>query len=112
MCLWTSLLAQHLLIQHSQTFILFHILGSWDTTCFTKASSTYFGLVYILRDITFDEFIFPFAELHSTTRQWLQQEICLLQPHLLNIGVKQSHDHVTNSLVNHVDTFGASIDSF
>ncbi|KAL5683912.1 hypothetical protein ACJX0J_010297 [Zea mays] len=37
------LLAQRLLIQHSQTFILFHILD------------TYFGLVYILRDITFDE---------------------------------------------------------
>ena len=42
------------------------------------------GRVYISRDVTFDERVFPFAELHSNAGARLRAEISLLPENLLN----------------------------
>lgn len=42
------------------------------------------GRVYISRDVTFDEHIFPFAELHPNAGARLRSEISLLSDALLN----------------------------
>lgn len=44
------------------------------------------GRIYISRDVTFDEEVFPFAHLHPNAGAQLKQEIFLLPPHLLNPG--------------------------
>jgi hypothetical protein len=55
------------------------------------------GRVYISRDVTFDEIIFPFFELHPNAGRHLQDKIALLPPNLLNTGVIQLRDHVSNN---------------
>jgi hypothetical protein len=55
------------------------------------------GCVYISRDVTFDETIFPFFELHPNAARRLQEEINLLPSHLLNPRVIQLCDHVSNN---------------
>lgn len=59
------------------------------------------GRVYISRDVTFDENIFPFAQLHSNAGARLRSELLLLPHHLLNPytfdhGGEHSDDHMDN----------------
>jgi hypothetical protein len=43
------------------------------------------GRLYISRDVTFDETIFPFSEPHPNVDHRLQEEIALFSPNLLNL---------------------------
>lgn len=60
------------------------------------------GRVYISRDVTFDESLFPFQFLHSNAGRRFQDEINLLPTYLLNptSGVSSISDHVTDSSIN------------
>lgn len=60
------------------------------------------GRVYISRDVTFDESLFPFQFLHSNAGRRFQDEINLLPTYLLNptSGVRSISDHVTDSSIN------------
>jgi hypothetical protein len=59
------------------------------------------GRVYISRDVTFDESIFPFSTLHSNAGACLRSDISLLPPNLLNPTYDQGGefmgDHMFNS---------------
>jgi hypothetical protein len=59
------------------------------------------GRVYISRDVTFDENIFPFAQLHPNARTRLRHEISLLpsdlRPSTFDQGGELSSDHMFNS---------------
>ncbi|WVZ51499.1 LOW QUALITY PROTEIN: hypothetical protein U9M48_002643 [Paspalum notatum var. saurae] len=59
------------------------------------------GKVYISRDVTFDESIFPFQNMHPNAGQRLHSEISLLTPSLLNPltngpGVSQLNTNMSN----------------
>jgi hypothetical protein len=53
------------------------------------------GRIYISRDVTFDETIFPFSELNPNVGRHLREEISLLTN-----GELQSNDHVTSCSTN------------
>jgi hypothetical protein len=57
-------------------------------------------VVYISRDVVFDEKVFTFASLHSNVSALLKQEIVLLTSSTssLHEGAKPTNDH-TNSIV-------------
>ena len=59
------------------------------------------GRVYISRDVTFDENIFPFAQLHPNAGTRLRHEISLLpfdlRPSTFDQGGELSSDHMFNS---------------
>jgi histone deacetylase 1/2 len=62
------------------------------------------GRVYISRDVTFDESVFPFESLHQNAGARLRKEILLLPDHLLNpdCGVVDCIDsNVTNNHADH-----------
>jgi hypothetical protein len=61
------------------------------------------GRVYISRDVTFDENVFPFAQLHCNAEAHLRNEISLLPSSLLPItysGGEQSITSMFNSVPN------------
>ncbi|WVZ92938.1 hypothetical protein U9M48_038968 [Paspalum notatum var. saurae] len=74
------------------------------------------GIVYISRDVTFDESMFPFSNLKPSTGRRLQEEISLLSPSLLNPivpgeRVQQLNDQMAPCSSNPANTPGASSDS-
>lgn len=56
------------------------------------------GRVYVSRDVTFDEQVFPFATLHPNAGARLRAEIALLPPGLTpsDQGGEEHHDHMFN----------------
>ena len=52
------------------------------------------GRVYISRDVTFDETIFPFSKLHSNAGARLRSEISLLPQSLLNPSINHGGEHI------------------
>jgi hypothetical protein len=58
------------------------------------------GQVYVSRDVTFDENVFPFSQLHPNAGDRLHQEISLLPPDLQPLSSDQGgelmHDHMFN----------------
>lgn len=66
------------------------------------------GRVYISRDVVFDEFVFPFANLHPNAGALLRAEINLLPDHLLNsslvsnAGMFNSNQYASNSHSNSI----------
>lgn len=54
------------------------------------------GRVYISRDVTFDENVFPFAQLHPNAGQRLRCDVSLLPSSLIDLEVLQLVDHLTN----------------
>jgi hypothetical protein len=51
-----------------------------------KCLDIFTGRIYILRDVTFDERVFPFAHLHPNADAQLRNEILLLAPHPVPFG--------------------------
>jgi hypothetical protein len=70
------------------------------------------GRVYISRDVTFDESIFPFSKLHENAGARLRAEILLLPPSLHNSssGDESVNDPVSNG--EHTDGFGENTNVF
>jgi hypothetical protein len=62
------------------------------------------GCVYISHDVTFDEQVFPFTELHPNAGARLRSEISLLPDALLNsnnnLGDAILHDHSMSTPVS------------
>jgi hypothetical protein len=60
------------------------------------------GRVYVSRDVTFDENIFPFSHIHSNAVARLRSEISCVHPTLLNpfYGVHRVTDQLTNDPPN------------
>ena len=58
------------------------------------------GRVYVSRDVTFDENVFPFSQLHPNAGARLRQEISLIPPDLQPLSSDQGgelmHDHMFN----------------
>lgn len=70
------------------------------------------GRVYISRDVTFDENVFPFAHMHSYADARLRSEFSLLRPtlisHVYDQGEAYQHDHIFNSPDAANDSHGES----
>jgi hypothetical protein len=60
------------------------------------------GRVYISRDVTFDEEVFPFSELNSNTSARLRSDVALLHPTLFrhDCGDITIHDYITDNLLD------------
>lgn len=68
-----------------------------------KCLDPFEGWVYISRDVTFDEHVFPYAELHPSAGAHLRSEISLLPDTFLNsssnFGDAILHDHAASTPV-------------
>jgi len=63
------------------------------------------GRIYISKDVTFDENIFPFSELHPNAGSRLCSEINLLHPMLSNSG----EETVVDQYANTTNSFSGSV---
>jgi hypothetical protein len=58
------------------------------------------GRIYILRDVVFDEDVFPFSKLHPNAGLLLRSQILLLPPDHQNSTEYRSRGHTLDQLTN------------